>query len=157
MQSETNVTSSPKSSESLLPTGSKLNSRFLSPFGRPKWAKRTIFKPNSCIFLIVGIIAVKRVSSVTTFSAFKGALISTLTRAILPLTSVKSLIDFFILSYPLYLIQIYRIDYRAKIRILKVLFQRKLNGFCQCWVREDYFFNIFNCAPKVHNCCNYWN
>ena len=65
-------------------TGSSVNSGFHSPFGLPKCAINIIFAPFFCKNLTVGTIAWILVSSVTFFSASKGTLTSTLTKALLP-------------------------------------------------------------------------
>ena len=50
-------------------------------FGRPKWLIRMTEPPSFMIFLMVGIAAIIRVSSVTISSLFNGTLKSTLNKA----------------------------------------------------------------------------
>src|ERR1043165_3512351 len=64
-------------------------SGLLSPFGRPKWARRRTIAPLSASPVTVGRVARRRVSSVTTRSDI-GTLRSTRTRALFPLTSPRS-------------------------------------------------------------------
>ena len=86
MQSSANFTVAP--SNNLIRWFTRCFKEYFSvgpSFGRPKWLIKITLPPSANIFLIVGIVARMRLSSVITYSAFRGTLKSTRTKAFCPL------------------------------------------------------------------------
>ena len=88
VSSAANLTSCPRSSESLLATGANENA-LSAPFGLPRCEQRITFPPSAINFFIVGSAATRRVSSVI-LSPSNGTLKSHLHKTLLPLTLISS-------------------------------------------------------------------
>ena len=88
VSSAANLTSCPRSSESLLATGAK-EKALSGPFGLPRCEQRITLPPSAINFLIVGRAATRRVSSVI-LSPSNGTLKSHLHNTLLPLTLMSS-------------------------------------------------------------------